>query len=478
MRLGADDLAPLVLFPPGGLRRDVGYAVAPDFSGFGLAPGMTDEGDAVAFMAADSDGLVGIRLVKLGDLDPPVIERVITIANDEHFLAFSSWDRTAVRRLSTERARYGVTFVAEPRDRPGSLGLYVSAVELLPSAASISAACKVVATGDRIPGVPGVVEDVRVYDPLAGPYVVAWVQSQGAQAIVRWRRFRPIERCRDPVAPPDEPPDLGNCTSAEAPPGIPFSTELTAGNIEVPVPFIGTLEASLSAGGNQSASTDVCRRSGSIEGELSANLQHPSIGPGLEATMTMTYERSCRWDAECRQPPVAVCNLASQCCEESVQGSRSAAATYGFKRKRGGFDLSLQCGLGLETRARSSRFVGGADCSGGCLEFGSEIFGQCEGRATLCTRSLHTALGCRQCRDSRGRLSGGNCCDCTFGDPPGASATARASASLTWRYGCSPDVLGCGCFTVQLSPLRVWHWSIATPPRRWCNGSDRVLCNE
>ena len=87
---------------------------------------------------------------------------------------------------------YTTTFLAHGRDpdqaQIGPLGLYASEVDLLASAGTrASPAVRVAEVGDSIPGLPGQVASISVYDPVnnGGDLVFATQSDAGAEAVVR-----------------------------------------------------------------------------------------------------------------------------------------------------------------------------------------------------------------------------------------------------------------------------------------------------
>jgi hypothetical protein len=190
-RAGGDSSDPLLLYTDLTFGSAFQMAGSPEFLAVGQSPGLSDDGQLLAFMGhSQADGVGIFAALGVGPMGEPP-QPPFKIAGDSGFSSLSLVPRVGVNRSSAESDdEYTIVYLAtSDSGSPGPLGLYTTRVNVSnPGVPVISDPTLVVEVGDVIDGVPGVVEDLALYDPVnTQGQLVFRMRTSEVQAIVRAR---------------------------------------------------------------------------------------------------------------------------------------------------------------------------------------------------------------------------------------------------------------------------------------------------
>lgn len=188
VRGGASRDSSLVLFKDHTLSDAYVLASKTDFTVIGEKPGISDDGQLVVFMGVHKTLGAGIFGV-LTSVRPPFL--LFKIAGDTGFSSLGTNTRIGVNHSSATGQDFTVVYLAA-RATGGPvatdpIGLFVSHVDVAnPSSPKISEPLLALQVGNQIPGLAGLVQEIRLYDPVNNRGQSAlWVKTSAGQAIVR-----------------------------------------------------------------------------------------------------------------------------------------------------------------------------------------------------------------------------------------------------------------------------------------------------
>jgi hypothetical protein len=183
VRWGGSSTSPLLRFINTNLDTANFIAEDSDFNAIGEAPGISDDGNVVAFVADHKTQGFGIfvSIFTSGDFTPI---KIVGIGNN--FTNFSLQFRVGINLSNTDSAtEYTLAYIGF--GPTGKLGLYTTTIDITNplSPTTLKTSC-VVEVEDEIDGLGGTVNNIKVYDPINNSGQVAfWVSTTiGDQAIV------------------------------------------------------------------------------------------------------------------------------------------------------------------------------------------------------------------------------------------------------------------------------------------------------
>ncbi|MEK7083842.1 MAG: alpha/beta fold hydrolase, partial [Patescibacteria group bacterium] len=186
VRWGATITSPLLRFIDTATTFNTANFIADstNFNAIGEQPGMSDDGNVIAFAADHKTQGLGIYIsLFTGTTFAPI--KVIGIGGT--FSNFSLQPRVGVNRSSLGSVtNYTLAYIGFSAS--GKLGLYTTAIDITdPAAPVVSAPSLAAEAGGAIAGLTGTVNNIRIYDPVNNKgEVVFWVSTDtGAQAIVK-----------------------------------------------------------------------------------------------------------------------------------------------------------------------------------------------------------------------------------------------------------------------------------------------------
>ncbi len=222
VRGGAQPSAPLTLFVDEMLNTAIFVAsTTNDFSAIGQRPGISDDGNLIAFVAAHNTQGVGIFVSAKKQETPTTVTYTTPtkIAGGEFGLsAFDLNSRVGVNHsVGTSPDNFSVVFLAKRGlGGPSSddlLGLYAVTVDLTePALPTSDEPNRVIEEGQTIVDLPGQIDSIKLYDPVNNRGEVAfWVKTNAqSQAIVRAQMVT-IEATK-PIAVEGDSDHLGEFT--------------------------------------------------------------------------------------------------------------------------------------------------------------------------------------------------------------------------------------------------------------------------
>jgi hypothetical protein len=190
LRRGHSSESPIVVFADATLDYSTAFMVATpaDFHALGQAPGISDDGEVVAYMGDHKTKGRGIYISILFEYG--FSEPIKVAGAEDGFRALALEPRVGVNRSGRGIAgEYTLAYMAFGPE--GKLGLYTTATNLAPRPLQhpVVETCLVAEEGDEIEGLPGRINDIKIYDPINNKGQLAfWAStSAGGQAIVRTR---------------------------------------------------------------------------------------------------------------------------------------------------------------------------------------------------------------------------------------------------------------------------------------------------
>lgn len=184
VRWGGTNTSPLLRFISTNLNTANFIAESTDFNAIGQSPGISDDGNVVAFVGDHITHGLGIFVSLFTGLDFTPI-KVAGIGST--FTNFSLQARVGVNRsqsgLPNEYvlAYIGFNFLNQ-------MGLYTTTLDITdPTAPVVLETSLIISEEDTINGLPGFINNIKIYDPVNNQgQIVFWVSTDtGAQAIVR-----------------------------------------------------------------------------------------------------------------------------------------------------------------------------------------------------------------------------------------------------------------------------------------------------
>jgi len=190
VRWGGSITSPLLRIIDATLTAANFIAEAVDFNAIGEQPGISDDGNVVAFVGDHKTKGFGlfVSLFNGNDFTPIKVLSVGGLLSN-----FSLQPRVGVNRAVSDSVnQYTLCFIGF--GPTGIMGLYTITVDITnPLALVVSDLARVVVLGDSINGLGGTVNNIKIYDPINNNQeVVFWVSTtSGDEAVVR---ARPVTR--------------------------------------------------------------------------------------------------------------------------------------------------------------------------------------------------------------------------------------------------------------------------------------------
>ncbi len=194
LRGGRTEKAPIMVFTDETLNPDTAFFIATsdNFNALGRAPGISDDGRVVAFMGDHKTDRVGIfiSIVSNSGFTSPFK----IVGQNDDFETFSLEPRVGVN-LSSSGIENEYTIAYIGYGHGGKLGLYTTIIDISEAAAPVVLETSlIVEVDDEINGLTGVVNDIKIYDPVnnKGQLVFQVSTSNSEQAIIRETEGLPI----------------------------------------------------------------------------------------------------------------------------------------------------------------------------------------------------------------------------------------------------------------------------------------------
>ncbi|CAB1084489.1 hypothetical protein D1AOALGA4SA_12009 [Olavius algarvensis Delta 1 endosymbiont] len=184
VRWGGTITSPLLRFINTNLDTANFIAESTDFNAIGQSPGISDDGNIVAFVGDHKTHGLGIFVSLFTGLDFTPIKIVGTGST---FTNFSLQPRVGVNRSRiNDPNEYVLTYIAF--DFMHQMGLYATTVDISnPAAPTALETSLIIKSDDSIGGLPGFINNIKIHDPVNNQgQNVFWVSTdKRAQAIVR-----------------------------------------------------------------------------------------------------------------------------------------------------------------------------------------------------------------------------------------------------------------------------------------------------
>ncbi len=178
VRMGGDQTAPIVLWLD---SNTVNLALPEDFNAMGQKPGISDDGQVMAFLAKDKNNDAAVHASFVDQL--PGVTFPVTDISDNSNIDL----RVGINHSpSGKNFEYTVAYLANSSTN-GRLGLYAIDVDVSDrNAPQISQPVLITEVGKSIDPLPGTLQDISVYDPINNQGQIAfWARTESSQAIVR-----------------------------------------------------------------------------------------------------------------------------------------------------------------------------------------------------------------------------------------------------------------------------------------------------